>query len=118
MSHLASTLPDIDSDEDTDMWRNAISEPLETTAQTDEEFLMFCRAVRELPVQCRRVFVLRKVYGLSQQEVARHLGISEATVEKHVAKGVVNSGAYMKATDYARDGRSSRQVKKTARKRS
>jgi len=119
MSHLASTEWDVDADEDTNQWQNAISEPLETAAQTDEEFLMFCRAVCELPVQCRRVFVLRKVYGLSQQEVAKHLGISEATVEKHVAKGVVACGAYMKAIGYARgkrDDSSTRLAKKTARK--
>jgi len=52
-----------------------------------EKFLGFCTAVRELPVQCRRTFVLRKVYGLSQREIATQLGISESTVEKHVAKG-------------------------------
>jgi RNA polymerase sigma-70 factor (ECF subfamily) len=115
MSHLASIELDTDSDEDMDMWRNAISEPLESMAQTQEEFLLFCRAVCELPVQCRRVFVLRKVYGLSQEEVAKHLGISQTTVEKHVAKGVVACGTYMKAIGYARD-RSSRLGKKPARK--
>jgi RNA polymerase sigma-70 factor (ECF subfamily) len=115
MSHLASIELDTDSDEDMDMWRNAISEPLESMAQTQEEFLLFCRAVCELPVQCRRVFVLRKVYGLSQEEVAKHLGISQTTVEKHVAKGVVACGAYMKAIGYARD-RSSCLGKKPARK--
>jgi len=122
MSHLASTLLDIDSDEDMDMWHNTISEPLEATAQTEEEFLMFCRAVCELPVQCRRVFVLRKVYGQSQHDVANHLGISEATVEKHVAKGVVACGAYMKSMGYARgrtrDGSSAHLANKAARKRS
>jgi RNA polymerase sigma-70 factor (ECF subfamily) len=121
MSHLASIDFNSDADEDMDVWRNAISESLESTAQTEEEFLMFCRSVCELPVQCRRVFVLRKVYGMSQQEVAKHLGISEATVEKHVAKGVITCGAYMKAIGYARgrtrDG-NSRLVKKTARKQS
>ena len=53
-----------------------------------EEFSFFCEAVRALPLQCRRVFVLKKVYGYSQREIAEELGISENTVEKHVALGV------------------------------
>lgn len=53
-----------------------------------EEFATFCEAVRSLPVQCRRVFVLKKVYGYSQREISEELGISENTVEKHVAAGV------------------------------
>jgi RNA polymerase sigma-70 factor (ECF subfamily) len=55
----------------------------------DRRFLAFCRAVRALPDQCRRVFVLRKVDGLSQQEIATQLGIAESTVEKHIAKGLL-----------------------------
>lgn len=116
MSHLASTELEIDADGEMQAGQSAISEPLETVAQAEEEFLMFCRAVRELPLQCRRVFVLKKVYGLSQQEIAGHLGISEATVEKHIAKGIVACTAYMKNIGYARDGRSSRFEKGKSRK--
>jgi RNA polymerase sigma factor (sigma-70 family) len=57
-------------------------------AVSDEEFGQFCEAVRKLPLQCRRVFVLKKVYGCSQAEIASQLGISENTVEKHIAKGM------------------------------
>lgn len=55
---------------------------------SNEEFAFFCEAVRLLPAQCRKVFVLKKVYGYSQREIARKLKISESTVEKHVAKGM------------------------------
>jgi RNA polymerase sigma-70 factor (ECF subfamily) len=53
-----------------------------------EEFALFCDAVRHLPVQCRRAFVLRKVYGYTQREIAVELGLSESTVEKHIALGM------------------------------
>lgn len=61
----------------------------ESQFESKDRFLGFCRAVRTLPQQCRRAFILRKVYGLSQQEIALFLGISESTVEKHVAKGLL-----------------------------
>lgn len=60
---------------------------LEAEFESNEKFQGFCRAVSALPQQCQRAFVLSKVYGLSQQEIAAQLGISESTVEKHVAKG-------------------------------
>lgn len=65
------------------------TETLESQFESRERFLAFCRAVRSLPEQCRRVFILKKVYGLSQREIAQYLEISESTVEKHVAKGLL-----------------------------
>jgi RNA polymerase sigma-70 factor (ECF subfamily) len=44
-------------------------------------------AFDRLPERCREVLWLRRVEELSQREVAMRLGISEKTVEKHVAKG-------------------------------
>ena len=62
-----------------------------------EEFANFCEAVRQLPAQCRRVFVLKKVYGYSQREIATELGLSESTVEKHVSLGVRRCFKFMNA---------------------
>lgn len=61
---------------------------LEVNHQIHEQFLEFCRIVAELPSSCRRVFILKKVYGLTLEEIAERLGISTSTVEKHVAKGL------------------------------
>jgi len=62
----------------------------------DEEFKHFCDAVRMLPVQCRKVFVLKKVYGNSQKEIADQLGISQSTVEKHISNGLKRCTIYMR----------------------
>ena len=64
-------------------------------AASDEEFAEFCNAVRHLPLQCRRAFVLKKVYGYSQMEIAQELAISESTVEKHISLGVRRCAEYM-----------------------
>jgi len=45
-------------------------------------------ALSELPPRCRQAFLLRRVDGFSQKEVAARLGISEKTVEKYMAQGV------------------------------
>lgn len=45
-------------------------------------------AFDRLPDRCREVVWLRRVEELPQKEVASRLGITEKTVEKHVAKGV------------------------------
>ena len=43
-------------------------------------------AVNRLPEKCREVLWLRRVDDLSQKEIAARLGISEGTVEKHMAR--------------------------------
>ncbi len=42
--------------------------------------------VAELPEKCRLVFQLSREQGYSQKEIAQELGISEKTVEGHLAK--------------------------------
>ena len=63
--------------------------------ESTEEFRQFCESVRRLPDQARRVFVLKKVYGFSQREIAAELDISQSTVEKHVALGTRRCSDYM-----------------------
>tara|TARA_R110002072_G_scaffold1409_1_gene11941 strand:+ start:2194 stop:2748 length:555 start_codon:yes stop_codon:yes gene_type:complete len=65
------------------------------SATTNEEFAVFCEAVRHLPTQCRKAFVLKKVYGYSQQEITDELGLSESTVEKHIALGIKRCAQFM-----------------------
>ena len=62
---------------------------------SNEEFALFCEAVRHLPVKCRRVFVLKKVYGYTQIEIARKLDISIGTVEKHISQGIKRCTYFM-----------------------
>jgi len=62
---------------------------------TDKEFSQYCQAIRQLPIQSRKAFVLKKVYGYSQKEIAHELEISESTVEKHIALGVKRCTYYM-----------------------
>ncbi|MCF4994530.1 sigma-70 family RNA polymerase sigma factor [Pseudomonas syringae] len=49
---------------------------------------MLQRALGELSPPCRESFLLRKIEGLSHPEIAEHLGISKALVEKHIVNAM------------------------------
>jgi RNA polymerase sigma-70 factor (ECF subfamily) len=57
----------------------------ERRASARQELERLERIVNALPDQCRRAFQLQKFQGLSQREIASEMGISEKTVEKHLA---------------------------------
>ena len=73
-----------------EMYENALSQ---------SEFSNFCEAVRLLPIQCRKVFVLKKVYGYSQREIAAQLTLSESTVEKHISTGMKRCTLFMRKSE-------------------
>lgn len=75
--------------------------PLEEQIDARHRFEAFCSAVDALPPICRRVFVLRKVYKLSQAEISAVLGISQSTIEKHVVKGLMRCRDHLRERDLA-----------------
>lgn len=73
----------------------------EVTAR-NEEIQILAEAMRALPNRCRQVFTLRKLFGLSQKEIAERMGISEHTVEVQVCKGSKLCAAYLCARGITR----------------
>jgi len=59
----------------------------------------------------------KRVYGLSQKEIAQYLSLSESTVEKHVAKGLLKSSQYMERKELF-DGQTKSQHEKPSAVRS
>ena len=68
---------------------------IEEDVIAQQKLQQYCKAIAELPEQCRRVFLLRKVHAHSHKEIAAQLNISVRTVEKHIAKGVDRFTDYM-----------------------
>jgi RNA polymerase sigma factor (sigma-70 family) len=60
----------------------------EDEVSAEQSLALHCEAVVSLSPQCRQVYLLRKVHGLSHKEIASHLGIAVSTVEKHLLKGI------------------------------
>jgi RNA polymerase sigma factor (sigma-70 family) len=53
-------------------------------------------ATMALSPQCRDVYLLRKVHGLSHKEIAERRGIAVSTVEKHLIKAVEHCDRYVR----------------------
>ncbi len=64
-----------------------VTDTLEHELEAQQSLGVYCEAVAALPERCRRVYLLRRVHGLKQQEIADTLGISLRMVEKHLQKG-------------------------------
>lgn len=62
--------------------------PMDRVVAGARELQRVERLIASLPQKCREVFVLRRIHGVSQREIARTLGMSEAAVEKQASRGL------------------------------
>lgn len=62
----------------------------------EEELRLLKEAVDRLPPQCRAAFALRVFQSQPYSEIARLLGISPKTVEKHISRGLRETHAYLR----------------------
>jgi len=58
------------------------------TATTAEEIELLVEAVDSLPARCREIFILRKLQGVPQKDIAARLGLSEQTVQVQASRGM------------------------------
>jgi RNA polymerase sigma factor (sigma-70 family) len=83
----------------------------QVTARQELERLW--HAIATLPQQCRRAFHLQNFEDRSRREIAAEMGISERTVEKHLAKALLRVAVAMEekhVTPAGRDGESLRAI--------
>ena len=62
--------------------------PMDRVASGIRELQRVEELIQQLPPKCRRVFVLRRIHGVSQRDIGRMFGISQAAVEKQAARGL------------------------------
>lgn len=77
--------------------------PMEVLLDRQAMITAFCKVITELPPQCQRAFLMRKVLGFSHKEIAAEMDISINTVEKHVASGLLKCSSYLRRLGHAPD---------------
>ena len=73
-------------------------DPTYSQVASDEEFVLFCEAVRSLPKQSRRAFILKKVYGYSLKEIMAEMNLGQPTVETHIVNATKKCVQFMRRT--------------------
>lgn len=65
-------------------------------ACTREEIFVLADGIDTLPARCREIFILRRLKGVPQKEIAARLGISEQTVQVQVQRGVKHCEEFLR----------------------
>lgn len=68
-------------------WPDSAATP-EQNAIAHDDLRQLAEVIATMPGQTREAFVMRRVRGLSQREIASRMGLSENTVEKHIVRGL------------------------------
>ena len=82
-AELARGVPNHCSVDDLDIASDEPSAERQLAARQDLSLLY--TAIDELPPKCRQVFLLSRVRRMTYGQIARHCGISQKMVEKHVS---------------------------------
>lgn len=61
---------------------------LDEIVHTHQQLMKVAEGIGQLPDRCRQAFTLRRIYGLSQKEIARKFNISEGAVEQLIIRGM------------------------------
>lgn len=77
-----------------------LGDPVVAELEAAERIALLLEATRQLPERCRSVFLLRKMHGLSHEEIANQLGITVSTSNQHLAKGLARVTDYLRQHDY------------------
>lgn len=63
----------------------------------NQELETLTEAIQSLPDRCRQIFTLRKVYGMSQPDIAKKLGVSAHTVSAQLTIGLNKCTEFMQS---------------------
>ncbi|MBC9031184.1 RNA polymerase sigma factor [Sphingomonas sp. JC676] len=75
--------------EDLTQFQHADDSPSPEQVTIDRDELgRLASAIGAMPNKTQQAFILRRVEGLSQREIATRMAISENTVEKHISRGL------------------------------
>ena len=91
--------------------------PTDEESEVLEMLGLHCAAVAGLIPQCRHVYLLRKVHGLSHKDIATQLRISVSTVHEHLIRAVRHCDRYLCDKADSEEGHITRWDRKDGRRR-
>lgn len=62
----------------------------DSAAESRQVMRLLIEAVDDLPPKCREVFLLYRGRGLTMRQISARLGVSQKTVEKHIARAMLH----------------------------
>ena len=71
----------------------------EASAMATQRLGLLSAAVDELPPRCREVFLMSRIDGLANSEIAQRLGITRNAVEKNIIRAMLHCRGCLKAAD-------------------
>lgn len=72
---------------------------LEAQAMAQQQRKALKQAIMELPARTQEIFRLNRIEGMTHAEVARHLNISDSSVQKHLSRALAYVMQRLQATD-------------------
>lgn len=72
------------------------------TVDRSQELQILTKAIQSLPDRCRQIFTLRRVYGMSQRDIAKKLDLSTRTVNAQLTIGLHKCAQYVER--YCKEG--------------
>ncbi|MCU4677390.1 RNA polymerase sigma factor [Catenovulum sp. 2E275] len=61
---------------------------IESEIEAKQSLNAYCQAIDSLPDKCKKVYLLRKVHGLSRNEIAERMDLSVSSVQKYLKQGI------------------------------
>lgn len=55
-----------------------------------QSLVLMAKAIAQLPNRCQQVFILSRLHGMTNGNIAQELGISRNMVEKHIIKALLH----------------------------
>jgi RNA polymerase sigma factor (sigma-70 family) len=62
----------------------------ERVVDARQRLIMLAKAIEELPPRCQQVFILSRIAGMANGDIAKKLGISRNMVEKHIIRALLH----------------------------
>ena len=95
---------------------DSCASPIDEEIHYKKMLKVFWEAMDSLPQTHRRAILLRRIYGLSQKEIAKKMGVSLSSVEKYFAHGINRCQDVMNRRGYSFSQEGNNTLEKAGRK--